>query len=161
MNNYKSNDWLGLSGAVCVVTGAAGGIGAVVARELVKQGASVVLLDLDVSKCTELAANLSEHSEVPVRALACDISDAGSVQQAAAQVQALHGRCDVLVNNASVLRAASLETITLEQWNQVLSVNLSGYLLCAQAFGQQMLAQGSGRIINIASIAAHSPQPWT
>lgn len=161
MNNYKSNDWLGLSGAVCVVTGAAGGIGAVVARELVKQGASVVLLDLDVSKCTELAANLSEHSEVPVSALACDISDAGSVQQAAAQVQALHGRCDVLVNNASVLRAASLETITLEQWNQVLSVNLSGYLLCAQAFGQQMLAQGSGRIINIASIAAHSPQPWS
>ena len=161
MNNYKSHDWLGLNSAVCVVTGAAGGIGAVVARELVKQGASVVLLDLDLSKCTELAANLSEQSEAQISALACDISDPQSVRQAAAQVQERYGRCDILINNASVLRPASLENITLEQWNQVLSVNLSGYLLCAQAFGQQMLAQGSGSIVNIASIAAHSPQPWS
>jgi NAD(P)-dependent dehydrogenase (short-subunit alcohol dehydrogenase family) len=161
MNNYKSHDWLGLNSAVCVVTGAAGGIGAVVARELVKQGASVVLLDLDLSKCTELAANLSEQSEAQISALACDISDPQSVRQAAAQVQERYGRFDILINNASVLRPASLENITLEQWNQVLSVNLSGYLLCAQAFGQQMLAQGSGSIVNIASIAAHSPQPWS
>lgn len=161
MNNYKNHDWLGLNSAVCVVTGAAGGIGAVVARELVKQGASVVLLDLDLSKCTELAANLSEQCEAQIIALTCDISDPQSVRQAAAQVQERYGRCDVLINNASVLRAASLENITLEQWNQVLSVNLSGYLLCAQAFGQQMLAQGSGSIVNIASIAAHSPQPWS
>ena len=161
MNNYKSHDWLGLNSAVCVVTGAAGGIGAVVARELVNQGASVVLLDLDLSKCTELAANLSEQSEAQISALACDISDPQSVRQAAAQVQERYGRCDILINNASVLRPASLENITLEQWNQVLSVNLSGYLLCAQAFGQQMLAQGSGSIVNIASIAAHSPQPWS
>eukprot|EP01133_Synstelium_polycarpum_P005417 gene5417-6269_t len=161
MNNYKSHDWLGLNSAVCVVTGAAGGIGAVVARELVKQGASVVLLDLDLSKCTELAANLSEQSEAQISALACDISDPQSVRQAAAQVQERYGRCDILINNASVLRPASLENITLEQWNQVLSVNLSGYLLCAQAFGKQMLAQGSGSIVNIASIAAHSPQPWS
>lgn len=161
MNNYKSHDWLGLNSAVCVVTGAAGGIGAVVARELVNQGASVVLLDLDLSKCTELAANLSEQSGVQITALACDISDPHSVRQAAAQVQERYGRCDILINNASVLRPASLENITLEQWNQVLSVNLSGYLLCAQAFGQQMLAQGSGSIVNIASIAAHSPQPWS
>ena len=161
MNNYKSHDWLGLNSAVCVVTGAAGGIGAVVARELVNQGASVVLLDLDLSKCTELAANLSEQSEAQISALACDISYPQSVRQAAAQVQERYGRCDILINNASVLRPASLENITLEQWNQVLSVNLSGYLLCAQAFGQQMLAQGSGSIVNIASIAAHSPQPWS
>ena len=100
-----------------MVTGAAGGIGAVVAREMVNQGASVVLLDLDLSKCTELAANLSEQSGAQVTALACDISDPHSVRQAGAQVQERYGRCDILINNASVLRPASLENITLEQWN--------------------------------------------
>ena len=162
MNNKKTgNDWLGLTSSVGVITGAAGGIGAVVARELVMQGAAVVLLDLDLKKCRELAATLSEFSEIPVAAFACDISDPDSVRGACEQVRALHARCDVLINNASVLRPASLQDITLEQWNQVLSVNLSGYLLCTQAFGELMLTQGSGSIINIASIAAHSPQPWS
>lgn len=162
MNN-KNNDrpgWLRLASAVCVVTGAAGGIGAVVARELSAQGARVVLLDLDIDKCRAVAATLSEHG-AQVSALGCDISDAASVRAAAAQVATLYGRCDVLVNNASVMRPASLADITLEQWNQVLSVNLAGYLLCAQAFGAQMLTQGGGSIVHIASIAAHSPQPWS
>lgn len=161
MNNNKHRyHWLGLDSAVCVVTGAAGGIGAVVARELTEQGACVALLDLDIDKCRAVAASLAEHG-AQVSALACDISDPASVAEAAQQVSSLYGRCDVLVNNASVMRPASLEDITLEQWNQVLSVNLAGYLLCAQAFGRQMLAQGCGSIVNIASIAAHSPQPWS
>ena len=159
-NNNERNDWLGLASSVCVVTGAAGGIGAVLARELTEQGACVALLDLDTDKCRALAATLAENG-ARVSALACDISDPQSVREAARQVSSLYGRCDVLVNNASVLRPASLEDITLEQWNQVLSVNLAGYLLCAQAFGAQMLAQRAGSIINIASIAAHSPQPWS
>jgi len=159
-NNNEPDGWLGLASTVCVVTGAAGGIGAEVARALVAQGADVVLLDLDLDKCRTLAATLSEHG-ARVNALACDISDPASVQAAAQQVANTYGRCDVLINNASILRAASLEAITLAQWNQVLSVNLAGYLLCAQAFGAQMLAQGSGSIVNIASIAAHSPQPWS
>lgn len=161
MNNKNDRpDWLELSTTVCVVTGAAGGIGAVVARELVAQGATVALLDLDIDKCRAIAATLSEAGG-RVSALACDIADPASVRDAAEQVRSLYGRCDVLVNNASVMRPASLETITLEQWNQVLSVNLGGYLLCAQAFGAQMLAQQAGSIVNIASIAAHSPQPWS
>lgn len=153
----KNNDWLNLTSRVCVVTGAAGGIGAIVARELAAQGATLVLLDLDLDTCQSLAATLGGEAS----ALACDISDAASVRQAAAQVLASHGRCDVLVNNASVMRPGRLEDISLAHWNQVLAVNLSGYLLCAQAFGQPMLAQGSGSIIHVASIAAHAPQPWS
>ena len=160
-NKKEATDWLGLSSLVCVITGGAGGIGAVVARELSIQGAAVVLLDLEVEKCHEMAATLSEFSQVPVTAFGCDISDPDSVQGAFEKVRALYKRCDVLINNASVLRPASLQDITLEQWNQVMSVNLSGYLLCTQAFGELMLTQGSGSIINIASIAAHSPQPWS
>lgn len=158
MNN--KNNWLDLTGKVCVVTGAAGGIGAVVASELARQGAEVALLDLDIDRCRAVAATLSEGG-ARVSALACDISDPDSVQAAAEQVASLHGGCDVLVNNASVMRPASLEDITPLQWNQVLSVNLGGYLWCAQAFGAQMLARRAGSIINIASIAAHSPQPWS
>lgn len=159
-NNNTPHDWLDLTDKVCVVTGAAGGIGAVVARELARQGATVALLDLDIDRCRTVAATLSE-SGARVSALACDIGDPASVQVAAQEVARLHGGCDVLVNNASVLRAASLQDITAQQWNQVLSVNLGGYLWCAQAFGAQMLDRRAGSIINIASIAAHSPQPWS
>lgn len=101
-------------------------------RRLVAQQAHVVLLDRDLDKCRELAATLGEHSVGEVSALGCDIADPASVEQAAAQVQALHGRCDVLVNNASVLRPGALDVLSLEQWNQVLAVNLTGYLVCAQ-----------------------------
>ena len=158
-NNKIPSQWLGLDSAVCVVTGAAGGIGAALAGALVGQHAHVVLLDRDLDKCRELAATLGEHSVGEVSALGCDIADPASVERATAQVQALHGRCDVLVNNASVLRPGALDGLGLEQWNQVLAVNLTGYLLCAQAFGRSMLARGQGRIVHVASIAAHYPQP--
>ena len=104
-NNKILSQWLGLESAVCVVTGAAGGIGAPLAAALVEQQAHVVLLDRDLDKCRELAATLGEQSAGEVSALACDIADPASVEQAAAQVQALHGRCDVLVNNASAAPA--------------------------------------------------------
>lgn len=160
-NSQAQNPWLGLHGAVCVVTGAAGGIGAEIATSLVQQGARVVLLDRELDKCRDLAGVLSQLAGHEVPAIGCDIADPVSVQDAAAQVEARYGRCDVLVNNASVLRPAALEEVTLEQWNQVLSVNLNGYLLCAQAFGRSMLARGAGRIVHVASIAAHYPQTWS
>ena len=131
-NNDLPKNWLNLEAKVCVLTGAAGGIGAAIAAALVSQNAHVVLLDRDERKCRELAVELAKNSEADVSVLHCDIADPFSVQQAAEQVQALHGRCDVLINNASVLQAGALETLTLDEWNQVLSVNLTGYLLCAQ-----------------------------
>ncbi len=162
MNNSQAQDsWLDLAGAVCVVTGAAGGIGSEIATALVRQGARVALLDLDQDKCRDLAGVLSQQAGEEIPAIACNIADPASVQAAAAEVEARYGRCDVLVNNASVLRPAALEEITLEQWNLVLSVNLNGYLLCSQVFGRSMLARGSGRIVHVASIASHYPQTWS
>ncbi|MFZ6046421.1 SDR family NAD(P)-dependent oxidoreductase [Pseudomonas sp. CR3202] len=162
MNISQAQDsWLDLAGAVCVVTGAAGGIGARIATALVRQGARVALLDLDLDKCRDLAGELSRETGEAIPAIACNIADPASVQSAAAEVEARYGRCDVLVNNASVLRPAALEEVSLEQWNQVLSVNLNGYLLCSQAFGRSMLAQGAGRIVHVASIASHYPQTWS
>lgn len=160
MDSNKDN-WLKLDSAVCVVTGAAGGIGSEIATALVGQGARVVLLDLAEERCQPLAEKLSRLSAEPVPVIACNIADPASVEQAAARVESQFGRCDVLVNNASVLQPGGIEEISLEKWNQVLSVNLNGYLLCSQAFGRLMLARQSGRIVHIASIAAHFPQSWS
>jgi glucose 1-dehydrogenase len=73
-------------------------------------------------------------------------------------VSAKLGTCAILVNNAGILRAGSLESLDMAAWNQVLAVNLTAYLTCARAFGRDMLAAGRGSIIHIASISALHPQ---
>ena len=160
-NNNQASNWLGLESAVCVITGAAGGIGAAIASALVEQQAQVVLLDRDADGCQALAASLSETSATEVEALNCDIADSQSVQRAADWVSERFGSCDVLINNASVLQPGSLADISLASWNRLLEVNLTGYLLCSQAFGRLMLARQSGSIVHIASIAAHYPQTFS
>lgn len=159
MNN--NSNWLQLDSLVCVVTGAAGGIGSQIARALHAQGARLVLLDVDERRCGELAETLSHPAGQPVTTLRCDIADPASVRLAAEELERRFGRCDVLVNNASLLQPGALEDIELDRWNLLLAVNLSGYLLCAQHFGRLMLRQGSGRLVHVASIAAHFPQPWS
>ncbi|HLJ22433.1 MAG TPA: SDR family oxidoreductase [Stellaceae bacterium] len=151
-------DWLGLAGRICVVTGAASGIGRAVATALVGAGAVVALLDRNRSACDAAAADLRARGGrvLPVE---CDTSNPASVNAAAEDVRRAFGASDVLVNNAGLLRAGPLETLSLEDWNHLLSVNLTGYLLCAQAFGKQMLAARRGSIVHVASVAAHHPQP--
>ena len=154
----KDADWLGLGGRICVVTGAGSGIGRAVATALVAAGAVTALLDRNRVACEEAASELRAQGG---RALAieCDTSDAASVGAAAEQVRRTYGACDVLVNNAGLLRAGALESLSLAEWNQVLSVNLTGYLLCAQAFGKQMLEARRGSMVHVASVAAHHAQP--
>jgi NAD(P)-dependent dehydrogenase (short-subunit alcohol dehydrogenase family) len=154
----READWLGLAGRICVVTGAASGIGNAVATAMVGAGAVVALLDRDRGSCEAAAAELRGRGG---RALAieCDTSDPASVGAAAVEVQRAFGSCEVLVNNAGLLRSGALESLPLADWNHLLSVNLTGYLLCAQAFGRQMLAARRGSIVHVASVAAHHPQP--
>lgn len=149
--------WLGLADRVCVVTGAGSGIGAAIAQGLCAAGAAVALLDRDGDAVAHTAAVLHDSG---ARALAvpCDVTDEAAVRAAAARVRAALGPVHGLVNNAGLLRAGALEDVTLSAWNQVLAVNLGGYLLCAQAFGADMLAQGHGSIVHVASISALHPQ---
>jgi len=116
------------------VTGAGSGIGRAVATALVAAGAVAALLDRNRAACEEAASELRAQGG-RVLAIDCDTSDAASVGAAAEQVRRTYGACDVLVNNAGLLRAGALESLSLAEWNQVLSVNLTGYLLCAQAPG--------------------------
>jgi NAD(P)-dependent dehydrogenase (short-subunit alcohol dehydrogenase family) len=158
MSDAASGHWLGLSGRVCVVTGAAGGIGRGIAAGLAQAGARLVLLDRDQAACEDVARALGSADALPI---ACDISDPDAVKAVAAHVLRDAGPCDVLVNNAALLRAGPIATLSLADWNQLMSVNLTGYLLCSQAFGAQMLSRGKGSIVHTASIAGRHPQPFS
>jgi glucose 1-dehydrogenase len=152
--------WLGLEGRVCVVTGAARGIGARIALELGKAGAHVALLDLEAKAC-EPGRTEIEALGGKALALGVDVSDPASVKAAAGQVRGTLGGADVLVNNAGIAIPAAAVEVGLADWNRVLAVNLTGPLLCAQAFGEQMLAKGKGAMVHIASLSGHYPQPFS
>ena len=149
--------WLELQDRVCVVTGAASGIGASVAERLTQVGARVAMLDRDAQGLHKVQVRLQAQG-AQVMALSCDISDAQGVQAAAEKVQATWGAPYALINNAGLLRSGGLADVSLDDWNAVLAVNLTGYLLCARAFGAAMRAAGEGCIVNIASISGLFPQ---
>jgi glucose 1-dehydrogenase len=153
----QTGHWLGLHERVCVVTGAASGIGAAMAQAFAEAGARVALLDRDANGAAHLAARLQAQGSSAV-ALGCDIADEVAVLRAADQVRDTLGPVDVLVNNAGLLRPGSLDSVSLTEWNAVLAVNLTGYLLCARAFGRDMLARGQGSIVHVASVSALHPQ---
>ncbi|WP_157269038.1 SDR family NAD(P)-dependent oxidoreductase [Azohydromonas aeria] len=154
---HVQTSWLHLEGRICAVTGAGSGIGAAIATELAAAGARVALLDRDGAAAAQVARCLDSAGGSAI-ALECDVSREASVQQAAQRVQRELGHCGVLVNNAGMLRPGPLDSVTVEEWNTVLAVNLTGQLLCARAFKAQLLAAGQGSIVNVASIAALHPQ---
>lgn len=155
MNSQQS--WLELTDKVCVVTGAASGIGAAVAQLLCEQGAQVAMLDRDEQALKNVAGNLKSKGG-DVLPVICDISNQDAIQEAALKVLSHWYRCDVLVNNAGLLRAGTLRDVSLQDWQYVLSVNLTGYLLCSRVFFDAMKSQNNGSIVNIASISGLFPQ---
>lgn len=146
-------DWLGLQGKRIAVTGAGSGIGRSVALHAGAAGAQVVLLGRDIKKLAAVKHDIESAGGVAIE-IAMDVSDQSSVEAAATEA----GTVDVLANCAGKSSPGSLADISLVAWNELLAVNLNGYLLCAQAFGRGMLAQGSGSIVHISSISARNPQ---
>ncbi len=151
-------DWLDLRDRVAVVTGAAGGIGAAIALELARNGMRLAVLDLNRDGAVETADRAADLGVASV-GLGIDITDSASVGSAAELVTEKFGGADVLINNAGIMRAGDLATVALDDWQRVLDVNLTGYLLCSQAFGASMREQGRGSIVHISSISASHPQP--
>ena len=154
------SEWLGLREKTCIVTGAASGIGRGIALAFAAAGARVVALDRDADGCTQTAEEVERQGATAV-ALSCDVTEPDQVAAAAAQTLAAYGRCDVLVNNAGILRPGDIAGVPPADWNALMQVNLTGYLACAQAFGRDMLARGSGALVHIASIAASEPQGFS
>lgn len=152
-----SAHWLGLQGRVCVVTGAASGIGAAIAHTLAHAGAHVALLDRNLDGCLQVAQTLSDLGRTAI-AIGCDTSSEVQVRAAAQQVHDTLGTCYALVNNAGLLRSGPLDEVSLDDWNHVLGINLTGYMLCARTFAKPMRHAGMGSIVHIASIAGLTPQ---
>lgn len=138
-----------------LVTGAAQGLGAAIARALHAEGHRVVLADLNADKAAGLATELGACA----MALALDVRQKSSFAAAIAQTEAAFGPVDVLVNNAARTQARPFFETSAEEWDDVLATNLRGILFGAQLTAKGMMARGWGRIINLASIAGQRGGP--
>jgi NAD(P)-dependent dehydrogenase (short-subunit alcohol dehydrogenase family) len=156
----EAHSWLGLAGRVCVVTGAGSGIGAGTARQLAAIGARVALLDRDGNAAATVAGDIRSAGGHAI-GLAADVTRADEIAAASEQVRCELGACQVLVNNAAlVVYAGPLMAADMQQWSDMLSVNLTGALVCTRAFASQMIAAGrGGSVVNVASICGHLPLP--
>jgi gluconate 5-dehydrogenase len=141
-----------LTARVAIVSGGSMGLGRQMAEGLAEMGANLVLCARKKERCEEAAEALRSLG-VQTLALGCDVRDRAAIQKVVDATLAKFGRVDILVNNAGVSWGAPVEEMTLEQWDKVLSTNLTGTFLFCQAAGKAMVAQGSGKIINIASVA--------
>jgi NAD(P)-dependent dehydrogenase (short-subunit alcohol dehydrogenase family) len=142
-----------LEGRVALVTGAGGGIGAATARRFAREGATVVVNDVDLKLARALVTELQKEGARAL-SIAADVTARTDVEAMVDQVVGEFGRLDVLVNNAGVNRDAMSHKMTEEQWDQVLAVNLKGTFLCAQAVLAVMRERGWGRVINTSSVAS-------
>jgi 3-oxoacyl-[acyl-carrier protein] reductase len=145
--------------AVAVVTGAAGGIGMAVCFRLAAAGYALVLTDLDANAAQASAAQLEETGGFAI-ALGMDVADPASIEAGFARVRERFGRCDVLVNSAGVATRAAFIDFPLAQWEHVLTVNVTGSMLCGQHAARLMAASGrGGSIVNLASVAGLRASP--
>ena len=145
-----------LAGKTALVTGAARGIGYAIAARLATDGARVAVLDLDTAVAKEAAERIGPSA----LALTADVTVAGEVEAAVRQVDAAFGRLDILVNNAGITgRSFPIWELSDEDWRRVIDVDLTSVFYCCRSAVRVMLEQGSGRIVNIASIAGKEGNP--
>jgi NAD(P)-dependent dehydrogenase (short-subunit alcohol dehydrogenase family) len=149
-----------LQNRVAIVTGGAGLLGAEFCKTLAQAGASVMVADIHASSANQVAEDIQKEGLL-AQAVVADISSPESVQHMVQQTLQTFHSLDILVNSAAIdpkfdpqhsRHTNDFETYPLEAWNQALQVNLTGMFLCCQAASQQMLTQGQGVIINLASI---------
>src|SRR5277367_4728271 len=138
-----------LTGRTAIISGGSIGLGRQMAEGLAEMGANLVLCARNQQRCEEAAEALRSLG-VQTLAISADVKDKSSIQQVVREALAKFGRIDILINNAGTSWGASVEEMTLEQWDKVLSTNLTGTFLFCQAVSKAMAEQRSGKIINIA-----------
>ena len=140
-----------LQGQTAVVTGGGNGIGKAVAIGLARSGAHVVVMDHEFSSAQSVVSEIVKEG-LSASAICVDVKDEAQVDHAMKQAYEQHQRLDILINNAGIaIRKPSIE-LALADWNRVLEVNLTGVFLCARSAARFMITQGSGAIVNTASI---------
>ena len=139
----------GFAGKQAIVTGAGSGIGAALCRALVEAGAEVLCTDVDADAAARTAESLGPRA----RSARVDVTDAAEVQAAVDDVVARGGRLDLMFNNAGITFAGDTELLTLQHWNAIIDVNIRGVVHGVAAAYPVMIRQGSGHIVNTASLA--------
>lgn len=140
-----------LKGKVAIITGAARGIGKAIAERLSREGASIVICDVNMDELSATAEELRSKG-AEVLPLQVDVTSMSSVESMVESVLNTYGRVDILVNNAGIVRDALLVRMSETDWDSVLSVNLKGTFNCTKCVARTMMKQKSGRIVNISSI---------
>lgn len=145
-------DLFKLDGKTAIVTGGGRGLGAQIAEGFAEAGANVVLCSRKVEACEEMAEKLKQQG-VRTMALECDVTKPEDVERVVKKTLEEFGTIDILVNNSGATWGAPVLEMPLDAWRKVLDVNITGTFLMSQAAGEAMVRQGSGKIINIASVA--------
>lgn len=151
-------DLFRLDGKIALVTGAARGLGKEIAMGLAQHGASLVLADVE---SPEKTAEQIKRKGARCSAVKTDVSDEAEVKDLKAQAIEAYGRVDILINNAGVsqLSHTRTEALSVEEWDQVIGINLRGTFLCCKHMGGSMMKTGGGNIVNIASTAGITGVP--
>lgn len=151
-------EWFQLSGKTALVTGSSRGLGQEIAVGLARQGASVALADIVYPEETARAVEALGSRCLPIQA---DVSDEASVRRILEKLVSEFGGIHILVNNAGITQTGFMPTedAPVEEWDKVIQVNLRGTFLCSKHIGKQMIANGGGSIINIASTAGFNGVP--
>ena len=146
------NDRFNLSGRVALVTGGCRGIGAAICKALVQAGATVVILDRDLTQFQSQTNNLTDPQSGRIIAFACDVRDKDQVERCVTDIDQQLGRIDVLVNNAGIHRRGTPVDFCDQDLSDVFDVNLRGAFFMVGAVGRIMLRQSSGSIINMSAL---------
>jgi NADP-dependent 3-hydroxy acid dehydrogenase YdfG len=146
----------GIENKVVVITGASSGLGEAAARLLARQGAKLVLGARRIDRLQALAAELKIDGDAAVQT---DVSDRAQVQRLADRAIQLHGRIDVMLNNAGLMPSSMLERLHVDEWDRMIDVNIKGVLYGIAAVLPHMKERRSGHIINVASVAGHKVGP--
>jgi 3-oxoacyl-[acyl-carrier protein] reductase len=150
-----------LNGAVALVTGGNGGLGQRICHALAKEGAHVAVMYAQSRDQAEgVARELASRHQINAAAFACDITDDAAVAKVVDDVAKRFGRLDILVNDAAYNKSIpfpDIDDLTMEVWDKIIAVNLTGPMRLTKAVAPVMKAQGRGRIVNISSVAGVAP----
>jgi 3-oxoacyl-[acyl-carrier protein] reductase len=150
-----------LGGTVALVTGGNGGLGQRICHALAKEGVHVaVMYAQSRDQAENVTRDLTSRYQINSAAFACDVIDGGAVERVVRDVTGHFGRLDILVNDAAYNKAipfADLDSLTMEVWDKIMAVNLTGPMRLMKAVAPVMKTQGRGRIVNISSVAGLGP----
>jgi 3-oxoacyl-[acyl-carrier protein] reductase len=150
-----------LNGAIALVTGGNGGLGQRICHALAKEGVHIaVMYAQSRGEAEGVARDLASRHQINAAAFGCDITDGAAVEDVVGEVMRRFGRLDILVNDAAYNKAipfTDLDNLTIEVWDKIIAVNLTGPMRLMKAVAPMMKAQGQGRIVNISSVSGVGP----